>query len=106
VPTKYEKLIADYCAQHSIAVPAGFARNTPSRYAIVRTDLIHRKLVAKTWFKTADVIYYVQHFLEPELGDSLPSSIRILDFQNGEELSYTGGPRLNKIATFQNLSAE
>jgi hypothetical protein len=100
MPTKYERLIGDYCAKHGIAVPAGFARLTPSRYAIVRTHLTPPKLIAKTWFKTADVHYDIEHFLQPELGDALPQSIRILDFQQGEELAYTGGKQLDRVAIF------
>jgi hypothetical protein len=98
--TKYERLITDYCKRHGIAVPAGFARLTPSRYAIVRTDLSPPKLVAKTWFKTEDAVYYIEHFLLPELGDALNKSIRILDFQEGEELGYTGGQRLERLSSF------
>lgn len=101
MPAKYEQLIADYCARHGIAVPAGFARLTPSRYAIIRTDLTPPKLIAKTWFKTADVHYYIEHFLQPELGDAVPQSIRILDFQEGEELAYTGGKRFDRVGTFR-----
>jgi hypothetical protein len=100
MPAKYERLIGDYCARHGISVPPGFARLTPSRYAIVRTHLTPPKLIAKTWFKTADVHYYIEHFLLPELGDGLSQSIRILDFQQGEELAYTGGKRLDRVATF------
>jgi len=100
MPTKYERLIGDYCVRHGITVPAGFARLTPSRYAIIRTHLTPPKLIAKTWFKAADVHYYIEHFLQPELGDALPQSICILDFQEGEELAYTGGKRLTRVATF------
>ena len=97
---KYKPLIQGYCARHGIDVPPGFGRNTPSRYAIIRTHLTPPKLIAMTWFKTADVIYYIEHFLQPELGDTLAQSIRILDFQDCEELSYTGGKRLDRVGTF------
>jgi len=100
MPKKYEDLIADYCAREGIAVPPGFARLTPSRYVIIRTHLSPPKLIAKTWFKTADVVYYIEHFLAPELGEALPQSIRILDFQEGEELAYRGGQQLAKVSSF------
>lgn len=100
MPKKYERLIGEYCARQGIEVPPGFARLTPSRYAIIRTQPSPPKLVAKTWFKRADVIYYIEHFLAPELGEALPHSIRILDFQEGEELAYHGGQRLDKVSTF------
>jgi len=97
---KYRHLIQNYCAQHEVAVPPGFAHGTPQRYAIIRTHLAPAKLIARTWFNVADVIYYVEHFLLPELGDSLSQSIRILDFKAGEELAYNGGKRLDRVATF------
>jgi hypothetical protein len=100
MPKKYERLIEDYCARQGITVPPGFARHSPSRYAIVRTHLTPPKLIAKTWFKTADVHYYIEQFLLPELGDALSQSIRILDFQEGEELAYTGSKRLDRVSTF------
>jgi hypothetical protein len=102
VPRKYERLIRGYCAREGITVPAGFARLTPSRYVIIRTQPLPSKLIAKTWFKTADVICYIENFLVPELGDALPQSIRILDFQDGEELGYTGGQRLERVSYFCN----
>ena len=100
MPKKYEHLIAEYCAREGIAVPPGFGRLTPSRYVIIRTHLSPPKLIAKTWFKTADVVYYIEHFLAPELGEALPRSIRILDFQEGEELAYRGGRRLARVSSF------
>ena len=100
MPRKYERLIGDYCAREGIAVPPGFARLTPSRYVIIRTHVSPSKIIAKTWFKTADVLYYIEHFLIPELGEALPQSIRILDFQEGEELTYRGGQRLDRVSSF------
>lgn len=100
MPSKYQRLIGNYCVRHAVAVPPAFARLTPNRYAIIRTHLAPPKLIAATWFKTADVHYYIEHFLLPELGDTLAHSIRILDFQEGEELAYTGGKRLDRVGTF------
>ena len=97
---KYKKLILDYCTANGIAVPPGFSRNTPSHYAIVRTHVTPPKLVATTWFKTADVLYYIQHHLVPELGDALSASIQILDFQTAEVLTYDGSNKLRRDATF------
>jgi hypothetical protein len=95
--SKYKLLIENYCEKHGISVPPGFARNTPKRYAIIRTHLSTPKLIATTWFKVADVVYYIEHFLRPELGDALLHSIRIFDFQDGDELVYTGGKQLDRI---------
>ena len=48
----------------------------------------------------ADAVYYIEHFMLPELGDALARSIRILDFKEGEELTYTGNKRLDRVGTF------
>src|SRR5262245_248635 len=100
MPTKYKQLIEGYCAQHGVSIPAGFTRLTPGRYAIIRKDLTPPKLIAKTWYKIADLRYYIERFLQPELGDALAQSIRILDFHEGEELAYNGGKRLDRVGRF------
>jgi hypothetical protein len=100
MPKKYQRLIGAYCAREGIPVPPGFARLTASRYVIIRTHLSPPKLIARTWFKTADVIYYIEHFLASELGEQLSQAIRILDFQEGEELAYRGGQRLEWVCSF------
>jgi hypothetical protein len=97
---KYKKLITDYCEANGITVPPGFARNTPSRYAIIRTHQTPPKLIATTWFAVADVVYYIQHHLAAELGDGLSVSIQILDFETAEILAYNGSKQLNRIGTF------
>lgn len=80
--------------------PTGIGRNASSRYAIIRTHTTPPKLVATTWFKVADVLYYIQHHLSPELGDALSTAIQILDFQTAEVLVYNGKQQLNRIGTF------
>lgn len=90
----YKKLILDYCAQRSIFVPVGFGRNTPSRYAVVRTDQEPPKLVATTWFKQEDVAYYFEHFLVPQIGSEVASTLPVLDFKDGRKLRFAGSTRL------------
>ena len=97
MPSKYKRLIGDYCVRHGISVPPGFGRHSPSRYVIIRTHLTPAKLIAATWFRTNDLHYYIERSLLPELGESLQQSIRILDFQEGEELVYRGGRRLDRV---------
>jgi len=99
MPSQYQRLIGDYCERHGVEIPPGFARGA-SRFAIIRTHLTPPKLIARTWFNMADVVYYVEHFMLPELGDTLSQSIRILDFKDCEELAYTGGKRLDRVGTF------
>jgi len=97
---RYQSLIEEYCALHSVAVPPGFGRNAPSRYVVIRTDFTTPKLVATTWRKVADVVYYIEHFLVPELGDSISQSVRILDFKERREFVYVGERRLRETGAF------
>ena len=97
---KYEKIIKDYCVRNGITVPSGFGRNTPSRYAVIRTNAAPPKLIAVTWFKVTDLVYYIQHTLVPELGDGLDGAIDILHFQEGRRLKHTGGSRLETVGEF------
>jgi hypothetical protein len=90
----FKKLILDYCGRHSIAVPVGFGRNTPSRYAVIRTDLSPAKLVATTWFKQEDVAYYFERVLVPQIGSEVAASIPVLDFKEGRSLRFAGSTRL------------
>jgi hypothetical protein len=99
VAKRYQNLIQEYCARRAVAVPSGFGRNTPGRYVIIRTDCAPPKLVATTWRKVVDVVYYIERFLVPELGASISQSVRILDFKECRELVFASG-RLRKTATF------
>jgi hypothetical protein len=92
--TTIKKRIEAYCTAHGITIPAGFGRNTTSRYAIIRRDADIPKLVAKTWFKHEDIAYYIQITLNHELGDVFDLHVDILDFKDGHRLRYTGSNRL------------
>ena len=100
MPATFRSLILDYCAKHSIAVPAGFGRNTPGRFAVVRTDQTPPKLVATTWLKQEDVAYYFEHFLVPQVGGDVAASIPVLDFKEGRRLRYRGSTRLASDGEF------
>ena len=95
--TAYKKLILDHCAKHSIAVPPGFGRNTPCRYAAVRTDQTPPKLVATTWLKQEDVVYYFEHFLIPQIGGAAAEAIPVWDFKEMKDLRYSGSSRLSSV---------
>jgi len=66
----------------------GFDRRSASRYAVIVLTT-PPKLVARTWFKQQDVVYYLAH-----CGNTLPK--RILDFKDGFELIYSKGKRLTR----------
>ncbi|WP_254512518.1 hypothetical protein [Anatilimnocola floriformis] len=83
--------IRRYCETNGIEIPIGFGRNSASRYAIVELSN-PPKLIARTWFKQADVTYYLEN-----LADSTPR--RILDFRELDELSFDG-QRLERLGKF------
>jgi hypothetical protein len=89
---KYTKLIAEYCAQRGYTVPAGFFRRSASHLCVVRMDVSPPKLVATTWFKREDVVYYAEHNTPKESAPRL----RIFDFKTNEELEHTGGKALKR----------
>lgn len=92
MPERYSDRIRGYCEVNGIDVPIGFQRSGANRYAII--DLSGSpKLIARTWFNQADVIYYIEHLA----GDG---PRRILDFKDGVKLLYTGGARLRRGERF------
>jgi len=94
-------VVLAYCARHGIAIPVGFGRIPARRYAVVRHDTKPAKLVALTWFRTTDVVRYIQQSLRPELGAALAESIRILDFQDGEEFVITQDDQLKRVGSIE-----
>lgn len=90
MPERYSTKILRFCEENGITVPIGFGRHPASRYVIIELTT-PPKLVARTWFKHEDVIYYLK---------STPTDAprRILDFKLCEELNYSGGNRLKRLA--------
>ena len=96
---KYTTIIASYCAEAGIAVPPAFLRHPASRYAVIKVLSDGPHLVARTWFKHEDVIYYLgmqERTAEP--GITLPA-FRILDFKERVEL-YRAGMQLKRGGSF------
>lgn len=73
-PTPYRTRIEHYCQTHGITIPIGFYRHSASRYAAI--DLGHDppKLIATTWFKQEDLLYY--------LSQNQERNYQLLDFKN------------------------
>jgi hypothetical protein len=87
----YVDRIRRYCEANGIAIPIGF-RDAAQRYAVI--DLSGPpKLLARTWFNQADVVYYLER-----LAGEGPR--RILDFKEGVELHYVGRSRLRRGERF------
>lgn len=85
-------IVRRYCEANGIMIPVGFDRHSTNRYVIILQS-IPPKLVARTWFNQADVIYYLEH-----MADDTPRLI--LDFKEQEELSFDGGKRLKRVRKF------
>jgi hypothetical protein len=94
MPAGLKERILAYCNANSIVVPPGFGRNTPSRYVVVRIDAQPAKLVAMTWSKVTDVIYYLDNLLKSQMDENLGKCVRIFDFKEGEELELRGSKQL------------
>ena len=90
---RLQSIIRRYCKANGISIPIGFKRGSASRYAIIQLTT-PPKLVARTWFSQADVVYYLEH-----LADDTP--LRILDFKEQDELCYEGGKRLKRVGKFE-----
>ena len=90
---KYSSLIGEYCQRHGVSLPAGFGRRAASRYAVVLVDGADLSLVATTWHKQADVIYYLEKF-------AAGKDVRVLDFKDSVELEKDDSRRLRPIGKF------
>lgn len=85
---RYTDRIKEYCEASGIEIPAGFYRYPASRYAIIDTEPIPPKLVAKTWFNQEDVLYFLKTM-------AAGRRLRILHFKDRQELVFEGGKRFN-----------
>jgi hypothetical protein len=85
---RYSQVIGEYCRTHGVEVPDGFHRHSASRYAVI-LEGTPPKLVARTWFKQADVVYYLRHIASGPVRE-------ILDFKEGCRLFDKCGARLSR----------
>ena len=85
-----QQLIEIYCDSENIDIPSGFYRRSPGHLAVIKKKQNEWQLVATTWTKTADVIYYLMH--------NEGSDCRIFDFKKGLELGWNGSKRLRAIS--------
>lgn len=76
-----------YCEAQGIEIPIGFYRHPAKRYVAIDLEAAQPKLVATSWFKQEDVLYYLTHLVPDR-------KHRVLDFKEGRELVFTGDSRL------------
>lgn len=93
MPEKYTDRIKDHCESSGIEIPTGFYRHPASRYAVIDLGVVPAKLVARTWSKQEDVVYYLQHLAAETL-------VRVLDFKDRQELSLENNKALKRGAPF------
>ena len=92
---KYSELIESYCRESAIEIPAGFYRHSASHIAVIRLDLENPKLVAKTFFKKADLNYYLKNLvLESTEIDQIA---KVIDFKNSKEYSVGKDRKPNEL---------
>lgn len=80
---RYSEKVLRYCESQGIEVPLGFKRHPAKRYVAIDLSLSPPKLVATSWFKQEDMVYYLQN-----LAAGKPH--RLLDFKEGRELVLKG----------------
>jgi hypothetical protein len=90
---RYTDRIKTYCDANGIAIPAGFYRHSASRYVAVDYGYRPARLVAKTWFKQEDMIYYATHL-------AAGKTLRFLDFKERRELRFNEGHELEQGESF------
>ena len=89
--------IEAYCNENAIAVPTGFGRHPPSRYAVIKKIDDAWKLVATTWITVSDVIHYLDHFCTN-------TEFRIFDFKKSRELKRRGTQQLEEKGSISNAA--
>ena len=90
---RYTEKIREYCESRGIEIPPGFYRHPASRYAAVDQDATPPKLLAKTWFKQEDVVYYLTHLAHGK-------RLTLLDFKERHELRFNGKETLEHASEF------
>src|SRR5688572_23886388 len=84
---KYTKIIYEFCQKEGIDIPIGFGRNTASHLVVIRYDAEKPRLVAKTFFKKEDLLYYISTYLaDVHADDGGLMPVKVFDFK--ENLSY------------------
>jgi hypothetical protein len=90
---KYTDRIKLYCEKNGIEMPVGFFRRAASRYVAIDIGDQPARLVATTWFKQEDVIYYVTRL-------AAGRTLKLLDFKERTELRLSGGKTLERGDAF------
>jgi hypothetical protein len=80
---RYKARIEAYCREAGIEIPVGFSRHAAGRYAAIDLDSSPPKLVATTWLKHEEAVYYLVNL-------AAGRRTRILDFKDRCELSFNG----------------
>lgn len=93
MPERYTDRIKSYCEAEGIEIPSGFFRHPASRYVAIEIGGQPPRLVAKTWFKKEDLVYYLDHLAPGR-------TFRLLDFKERQELNFCNGQLFRRAGTF------
>ncbi len=85
--TRLRSNVEEWCESESIVIPGGFYRHPTSRYGIAKKKANEWRLVATTWYRVSDAIYYLSKFVEK-------NRYRVMDFDLMIEKEYLGGATL------------
>ncbi|MGJ7506089.1 hypothetical protein [Variovorax sp. GT1P44] len=80
---RYKTKIEAYCREAGVEIPVGFSRHSARRYAAIDLESEPPKLVATTWPKPEEAVYYLVNL-------AAGRRTRILDFRDRRELSFNG----------------
>jgi hypothetical protein len=90
---RYTDRIKLYCDENGIEIPPGFFRHPASRYVAVDVGCEPPRLVATTWFKQDDVVYYATRL-------ATDRRLKFLDFKERRELRLAGGRNFERGDSF------
>jgi len=80
----YSLRIRTYCEANGVEIPAGFQRRAANRYAAIDIGADPPRLIATTWFKQEDMIYYASRLAEGR-------TLKLMDFKERRQWQFTGG---------------
>ena len=90
---RYSEKVLRYCEAQGVEVPLGFKRHPAKRYVAIDLSQTPPKLVATSWFKQEDMVYYLVN-----LAPGKPH--KLLDFKEGRVLALQGDSRLEVQGEF------
>lgn len=83
----YSLRIRTYCAANGVEIPAGFQRRAANRYAAIDVGRDPPQLIATTWFKQEDMMYYASRLANGR-------TLKLMDFKERRQWQFIDGHAL------------